>query len=145
MKIGKSKGAAGVSKGGKSGKSSAGSAVDFRQLLQAQLGGIGQVEQAAPTSEVADRQVIPPQLRLEGVQLAEATIDSLAAFAKALGDVDISGPDLEAFITALEEEGQGLVDLVAQLPKDDPLAQLIEQVATSCFLETSKFRRGDYL
>jgi len=144
MKISKSKGAAPASSTGKAGKTTSPAAIDFRHLLQAQVEGVAPVSQTAPSTEVSDRQPVPAQLRLEGVQLAEASIDSLDAFAQALADASLSADDLESFISALEEESQGLVNIKAQLPNDDPLAQLIEQVATSCYLETEKYRRGDY-
>ncbi len=145
MKISKNKGTGAVGTSSKGAKNSSTSAIDFRHILQSQLQGTSPVVQSSAPSEVAaDREVVPPQLRMEGVRLAEASIDSLDAFAAALADATFSAADLEPFITALEEESQGLIDINVQLPKDDPLAQLIEQVATSCFLETSKFRRGDY-
>lgn len=145
MKISKAKGPAGPGKGGKAGKSTSSStAVDFRQLLQAQLDSVVPVQQNAPVAEVVERQESSPQLRLQGVQLAEATIDSLDSFAQVLADASLSADELEPFIAALEEESQGLIDIKEQLASDDPLAQLIEQVASTCFLETSKFRRGDY-
>ena len=144
MKVGKSKGAAtsgGVARGGRKTESSG---VDFRHLFQAQLSTIAGPEPTAAAATVEDRPAVPPQLRMEGLRLTEATIDSLDAFAKALARTEISAEELEPFVAALEEEGQGLVNISDQLPKDDPLAQLIEQVAATCFLETGKFRRGDY-
>lgn len=144
MKISKSKGGSSLGKASKAGKAASPAAVDFRHLLQAQMEGVAPLSQTAQTSEVSDRDAVPAKLRLEGVQLAESTIDSLGAFSQALADAELTAADLEPFITALEEESQGLIDINAQLPKDDPLAQLIEEVATACFLETAKFRRGDY-
>ena len=106
--------------------------------------GVMDVSDTAPVAQVQERQQGSPELRLQGVQMTEATIDSLESFAKALEDVTLSPKELEPFITALEEENQGLLDIKEQLPADDPLAKLIEQVAAASYLETAKYRRGDY-
>jgi hypothetical protein len=106
--------------------------------------GVLDVGATAPVTQVEERQQGSPELRLQGVQLTEASILSLESFATALEDANLAARDLEPFITALEEENQGLIDIRAQLPDDDPLAKLIEQVAAATYLETAKYRRGDY-
>ncbi|PLX47487.1 MAG: hypothetical protein C0613_13780 [Desulfobulbaceae bacterium] len=143
MKIKRSQGPGKTPASGKA-KKTAASSLDFRHLLQAQLEGVQEIQETATTSEVQARQQGNPALRLQGVQLTEATIDSLDSFARALEDASLSSADLEPFISALEEENQGLLDIKEQLPADDPLAQLLEQVAAACYLETAKYRRGDY-
>lgn len=102
------------------------------------------VNSTDPISEVQEREQGSPELRMQGVQMTEATIDSLDSFAKALEDVTLNANDLEPFIAALEEENQGLLDIKEQLSGDDPLAKLIEQVVAASYLETAKYRRGDY-
>ncbi len=144
MKIKRSQGTGKAPSTDKAKKADQSNGVDFRHLLQSQLDGVKGTSETAPTAEVQERQQGSPELRLQGVQMAETTITSLDSFAKALDDASINGQDLEPFIAALEEENQGLLDIKEQLADDDPLAKLIEQVAAACYLETAKYRRGDY-
>ncbi|MBU0682300.1 MAG: hypothetical protein KKD73_12860 [Proteobacteria bacterium] len=144
MKIKRSQGTGQSSSTGKTKKSGPSSALDFRHLLHAQMEGVHDVSETAQVSPVEERQQGSPELRLQGVQMTEATIDSLESFAKALKNSSLNSQDLEPFITALEEENQGLLDIKEQLAADDPLTKLIEQVAAATYLETAKYRRGDY-
>lgn len=144
MKIKRSQGPGNTTAAGKAAKSGQTSALDFRHLLQAQMEGMPEVRAAAPTAQVEERQQGNPALRLQGVRMTETTIDSLEAFATALDNAGLSSQDLEPFITALEEVSQGLLDIKEQLPANDPLTALIEQVAAAAYLETAKYRRGDY-
>lgn len=125
-------------------KSQASSAVDFRQLLQGQMSPVQDVAATSPVAEVREREQGDPKVRMQGVKLTESTIDSMESFAKALADQALSPNDLEAFVARLEEDAQVLVDIKEQLPENDPLAELVERVSAACYLETAKFRRGDY-
>lgn len=122
-----------------------GRAVDFQNLLASRLAAM---QESAPTTAsrptAALSAIIPPALRLAGLDLTETTLDTLDAYGKALGNTAIDGAGLEPFIAAMEDETAGLLDLKQQLPIDDPLAKMLEQVATVTFLESAKFRRGDY-
>ncbi len=122
-------------------KSSSASTVDFRQLLQNQ---VQDVASTTPVAEVQEREQGDPQIRMQGVKLTESTIDSMESFATALANQALSVDDLEAFVSRLEEDAQVLVDIKEQLPKNDSLAELVERVSAACYLETAKFRRGDY-
>ncbi len=102
------------------------------------------VASASQVAEVQGREQADPQVRMRGVKLTESTIDSMESFAVALADQTLSEDALQAFVTRLEEDAQVLVDIKEQLPKNDPLAELIERVSAACYLETAKFRRGDY-
>ncbi len=144
MKIKRSQGTGQTSSSGKAKKSDQSSALDFRHLLQAQMQGVADVRDTAPVSQVEERQQGSPEQRLQGVQLTEATINSLESFARALDNANLNVKDLEPFVAALEEENQGLLDIKEQLPDNDPLVKLIEQVAAAAYLETAKYRRGDY-
>lgn len=145
MKIKRAQGTGQTSSAGKAKKSAESSALDFRHLLQAQMQeGIQDVDSTAAVAHVQEREQGSPELRLQGVQLTEATIESLESFAQALENTSLSTKDIEPFIAALEEETQGLLDIKEQLPDNDPLGKLIEQVAAATYLETAKYRRGDY-
>ncbi len=125
-------------------KSATTSSVDFRQLLQGQMSPVQDVASTNPVAEVQEREQGDPQVRMQGVKLTETTIDAMESFANALADQALSANDLEAFVARLEEDAQVLVDIKEQLPENDPLAELVERVSAACYLETAKFRRGDY-
>lgn len=144
MKIKRSQGTGQTTSTGKAKKTEQSNALDFRHLLHAQMQGVMDVSTTTPLSEVQEREQGSPELRMQGVQMTEATIDSLDSFARALENVTLKADDLEPFVSALEEENQGLLDIKEQLPADDPLAKLIEQVVAASYLETAKYRRGDY-
>lgn len=131
-------------KGSASRKSSVTPSVDFRQLLQGQMQPVQDVASTDQVGKVQEREQADPQVRMQGVKLTESTIDSMESFATALADQTLAEDDLQAFVARLEEDTQVLVDIKEQLPKNDPLAELIERVSAACYLETAKFRRGDY-
>ena len=144
MKIKRSQGTGQTSSADKPKKSGESSAIDFRQLLHSQMQGVHDVSDTSQVAPVQEQEQGNPELRMQGVQLTETAIVSLESFAKALEDANLNSEDLEPFISALEEENLGLLDIKEQLPKDDPLAKLIEQVAAATYMETAKYRRGDY-
>lgn len=119
------------------------SGADFKQLLEAQLQSVASATPATNVTPAAALQV-PPALRLESLTLAETTMNSLASFGEALGDLSLPGESLLPFVESLEEETSSLLSLKEQLPTDDPLARLLDRVASVSYVETAKFRRGDY-
>lgn len=132
--------------GGKSVKKKEGTAssISFVGLLEEQL---GQIQEAAPTT-VAEKILETPSasssIRLTGLALSENTIDILAAFSEALENLDLSAESLRPLIDALEEETTAILDIKEQLEADDPLAELLDRIAAVAYLETEKYRRGDY-
>lgn len=119
------------------------SGAEFRDLLEAQLQSM-----AGPTPATSAKHTeattVSPTLRIESLSVAEETINNLESFGRALGNMDFRGQSLEPFVETLEEETSSILALKDQLPADDPLARLLEQVATVSYVETAKFRRGDY-
>jgi hypothetical protein len=116
----------------------------FFDLLTDQL---AEPAEAAQTSEVnapVETSQLPPGTRLNGVRLSESSIDLLDNFGKALGDLRLKAEDLAPLVEALEGDTTALLDIKEQLPPDDPLALLIDRVTTISYIETEKFRRGDY-
>ncbi len=119
------------------------SGADFKQLLDAQVQSVSAssaVASAARTGAVP----VSPALRLESLSLAEATINSLESFGSAINDLSLSGESLTPFVESLEEETSSLLSLKEQLPQGDPLANLLDRVASVSYVEAAKFRRGDY-
>lgn len=131
--------------GGKEGKpGQASSGLDFRQMLESRLQAVQGSEMAPAVRPTGAASMVDPALRVEGLALTETALDTLEAYSQALGNRNFNSRDLEPYVAALEEESTGLQDIRAQMPGDDPLGKLLEQVATVTFLETAKFRRGDY-
>ncbi|MFQ6759193.1 MAG: hypothetical protein D9V46_09140 [Deltaproteobacteria bacterium] len=86
----------------------------------------------------------PAALKLDGISLAEETINTLEKFSAALGNPSFSAQDLAPFASALEDDTAALVALKNQLPENNSLAPLLERVATASYVEAAKLRRGDY-
>jgi hypothetical protein len=87
---------------------------------------------------------IPVDLRIESLQVTEQTISTLDEFSSALGNLKFSGDDIQPLVEALEDETRSILELKNQLPPQDPLADLLDRVATVSYVETAKYRRGDY-
>lgn len=124
--------------------SDAAAGLDFQRLLAGELqkGAAGQPTQAA--GEVLPGQPVSPAVRLEGLTATEDTLGNLESFANALGNARFSSEALEPFVSALEGNTVALLGVKNQLPTSDPLGQVLERVATVAYLETAKYRRGDY-
>ncbi len=120
------------------------SSVDFQALLRGQLESLNKPGETAPVEKIDSIDNVPPALRIEGLALTEASINTLEAFSLALGNNSLDYSSLAPFVDTLEEETSALIAVRHQLPDDDPLSAILDQVATQTYLETAKFRRGDY-
>lgn len=119
-------------------------ATSFFDLLADQLQPPEETQTINQTTAPATGSQIPAELRLAGLSISENTIDLLESFSQALGDLHLTASDLLPLIEALEGDTTTLLDIKEQLPQHDPLAQLIDRVATISAIEAEKFRRGDY-
>ncbi len=119
-------------------------ATDFQQLLAREIATSAAANQAAAAAPVTAASQIPAALRLQGLELSETTINTLDSFSAALGNTALKPEELEPYAAALEEDVAALLSIKNQMPGDDPLAKLLDRVATVSYLETAKFRRGDY-
>jgi hypothetical protein len=99
-----------------------------------ELPGVGAVTAAA----------VDPETRIAALSLSERAIGELEDYQKALANLDIKEKDLAPFISALEERVLGLLELREQIPAGDGLAAVVDRVAATCYLETVKYRRGDF-
>ncbi|RJX31431.1 MAG: hypothetical protein C4531_07600 [Desulfurivibrio sp.] len=120
------------------------SGADFKDLLDAEL--LSGVSSAAAGSatQISSAGQVPIGLRIESLSVAETTINSLESFGSALNDLRLPAEDLEPLVEALEEEAGSILDLKEKLPAGDPLAKLLDRVATVSYVEAAKYRRGDY-
>lgn len=117
---------------------------DFQRLLAEELQETAAGQPAQAVGEVKPGQPASPAVRIEGLAATEETIGTLDSFAGALGDGRFSAEELEPFVSALEEKTVALLAVKNQLPTADPLAQVLERVATVAYVESTKYRRGDY-
>ena len=125
-------------------KSNQDTATKFDDLLRNEIQGLQQAERTQPTDQVIPTDQVSAALRIDSLSMSEATIDTLDSFGSALADPRFSSLDLEPFAAALEDDTKALINLKQQLPGGDPLAALLDRVATVSYLEAAKFRRGDY-
>jgi len=117
---------------------------DFQQLLAGEIGNTLPPATAGVSAATAATAAIPAGLRLQGLELTETTLSTLDSFSAALGNTALKTEELEPFVAALEEDVAALRATREQMPPTDPLAKLLDRVATVSYLETAKFRRGDY-
>jgi hypothetical protein len=114
----------------------------FQEILAQELTAAKSTPTAMAAAAVAAPS--PAALKLDGISLAEETINTLEKFSAALGNPSFSAQDLAPFASALEDDTAALVALKNQLPENNPLAPLLERVATASYVEAAKLRRGDY-
>lgn len=119
-------------------------ASSFIDLLADQLLPPEEAQALTPTEAPLSETRVPAELRLTGLTVSENTIDLLESFGQALADLRLTARDLQPLIEALEGDTTTLLDIKEQLPANDPLAQLIDRVATISVIEAEKYRRGDY-
>lgn len=116
----------------------------FQKLLQSRIEQsvkAREVKAAAPADFIAKAS---PEQRMEGLTLTETTLATLDSYGQALANLSHSPAELEPFISGLEEETAALLELKQEFPPEDPLAKLLDRVATLSYLESVKYRRGDY-
>ncbi|PKP83231.1 MAG: hypothetical protein CVT80_12820 [Alphaproteobacteria bacterium HGW-Alphaproteobacteria-2] len=140
----------------------------FQDILAQELTAAKSAHAAPAMAAAAVAAPTPAALRLDGISLAEETINTLEKFSAALGNPSFSAQDLAPFASALEDDTAALgnpsfsaqdlapfasaleddtaalVDLKNQLSGNNPLAALLERVATASYVEAAKLRRGDY-
>ena len=121
------------------------SSIDFRALLESKLHAPQEIDPVAAISSVdgIDSEG-GASLRLDGLAVTESALSHLEQYSAALADSKLKGRDLEPYVSALEEETLALLEIRSHFSEDDSLAVLLDRVATVTYLETVKFRRGDY-
>ncbi len=130
----------------KTAKSSPGlaaSEVGFLDLLNG-LKGPEEIAVSPSLEALAPVAVSSPAIRLQGLSLSESSIDLLDSLRMGLANLALKSDDLAPLVDSLEMDSTTLLDIKEQLPKDDPLARLIDRVTAVAYVEVEKFRRGDY-
>lgn len=125
-------------------KSGAVSDFNFQRVLESRLKATAGIEDVTQTTKVGEPCAASAQTRLNGLTVTETTLDAMESFSRALGNTNFSADDLEPYSSALEEHTLALLTIKDRLPENDHLAKLLDRVATVSFVESTKFRRGDY-
>ena len=118
--------------------------ISFHELLESQLDRASKGFDAQSPQPVTDVSPVSTSLRLESLSLTEQTLQTLEHLEMALNNNALPANNLEPIISSLEENTAALVAYKNQIDEQDPLANLLNQVATTTYIETVKYRRGDY-
>jgi hypothetical protein len=87
----------------------------------------------------------PAQIRLQGIQSTEKTLDILEQYQKAMANPNLSLKNIYPLIQSLSQELQGLNVLSAKLPPSDPLQSILTHTGIVSAVEIEKFHRGEYI
>jgi hypothetical protein len=117
---------------------------NFQDMLANRLQSMSETASTTAIQSVGRTESIPASLRIEGLGISDAAIDTLESFSAALGNRAIAAGALEPFAADLEEKTAAILDIREQLPTNDPLGMLLDRVATTAYVESAKYRRGDY-
>jgi len=122
----------------------AGSGISFQDILNREISTASASAGVAAASNVSQVSQVAAGLKVESIGLIESTIETLDKLSASLADPAFSSKDLEPFAAALADESAALMDLKKQIPAGNPLAPLLERVATASYVEAAKLERGDY-
>lgn len=125
-------------------KTGANRGISFHELLESHLHRTSKSSDVKSTRQVTDVSPVPTALRLESLSLTEQTLKTLEHFENALKNNALPADNLEPIISSLEENTAALVAFKNQFDEQDPLSNLLNRVATTTYVETVKYRRGDY-
>ena len=118
--------------------------VSFQELLESHLHGTSNSSDLQSPQAATGVSPVPTSLRLESLSLTEITLQTLEHFENTLKNKALPADKLEPIISSLEENTAALVAFKNQIDEQDPLANLLNRVATTTYVETVKYRRGDY-
>ena len=118
--------------------------LSFSKLLEAQLAKSSHVAGTSHTTSVNASKPVAAGLRIESLALSEDILTMLDAYGNALSNQSFPIAELQPYIEDLEEKASALLELKNQIPAQDSLAKLVDGIATAAYLETAKYRRGDY-
>ncbi len=104
----------------------------------------GPLPPAAPLNFLSDLKEAA-QIRLQGIQSTEKTLDVLEQYQNAMADPNLSLKDIYPLIQTLSQELQGLNVLSEKLPPSDPLQSILTNTGIVSAVEIEKFHRGEYI
>jgi hypothetical protein len=104
----------------------------------------GPISPAAPLDRVSELKD-SAQVRLQGIQSTEKTLELLEQYQKAMADPDQSLKNIHPLIQSLSQELQGLHILSEKLSPSDPLQSILTNTGIVSAVEIEKFYRGEYI
>ena len=87
----------------------------------------------------------PVQAQNRTFQTADRMLNVLEQYQKALGDPEVSLKNLYPIIQSLSSEVQGMNEGTENLPANDPLKKILEEIGILTAVEVEKFNRGEYV
>ncbi len=124
---------------------------DFAALLQSEITGSQLGAEASPisgTGSISSILSIDPMSeneQLSGpISAIEDTLTQLDSLGEALQG-NKSPREIDAIINRVNSEAAGLDGKLSGLPGDHPLKDVAEEVKIASYVETVKWKRGDYL
>lgn len=95
----------------------------------------------APALPSGDAQVQSP----EALKSIEAGLNSLEMIGRSLQDSNVTPKSVDAMISGLAGQVDGLQKSIADLPSEHPLKQIGNELSIMSYVESVKWRRGEYL
>ncbi|MBU0484243.1 MAG: hypothetical protein KKB30_06990 [Proteobacteria bacterium] len=118
--------------------------INFNTLLEEQIHNTVSIKNNASPSPIELNNETETNFRMTGLAITESTLDTLCSYGEALANTSFSAPELEPFISALEQNTLALLTIKNELPANNSLTKLLDNLATISYVETAKYRRGDY-
>jgi hypothetical protein len=138
------------------GPRSAGCDEAFALLLQSEIAGRG--EGTAPAGAVCEsgsvpalwgtQSLIPNSAQVSDLSQAVSSLDGILTQLDSLKNaLQQTGPPkaINALIEQINSQTAGLDDKMSGLPADHPLRDMAEELKVTAYMESLKWRRGDYL
>lgn len=87
----------------------------------------------------------PFQGQTRSLQAADRVLQGLEEYQKGLGDSEVSLKTLFPMIQSLSSEIRGISKDAENLPANDPLKRILEEIGVLAAVEVERYNRGDYL
>lgn len=123
----------------------------FANLLQDEISGAKEETGADPVASLGGIQSIleigmmPSDAQLSGqISALEDTLTQLDSLKDSLGK-SMSPKQTEGIFNLINSQVAGLQDELKSLPDDHPLKAMAEELSVATYMESVKWKRGDYL
>jgi len=86
-----------------------------------------------------------PQIRSQGIKVAENTLSLLEKYQKAMADPQMTLKKIDHWVQSLATEVNDLISFSDKLPAADPLREIINEIGIVSKVEIQKFNSGEYI
>jgi len=86
-----------------------------------------------------------PQIRSQGIKVAENTLSLLEKYQKAMADPQMTLKKVDHWVQSLATEVNDLISFSDKLPAADPLREIINEIGIVSKVEIQKFNSGEYI